>query len=320
MTLAVSPATAQQQFGSFFLYPELPTIIVLNGPIDDRSGLEFRRVLTAAPAAKVVMLNSPGGSVQMGLLIAEEIHERRLSTFIPEEFECSSACSWVFFAGASRVALGRLGVHQISGVDEDNSLTQLNLSDIAESLHKYGTPPEVLATMLRTPPDSMYYFSKEEITRLGLNRESSVSAAASTLPDRSGTMSQEPTQASLALQVVDSLINAHTESETAALALVRQMYARQITYFGKPTPLDDVVADKQRYFKRHPVRRVQVIDDSVSVSCSDNLCTVFGRYNWDISGREGIAIFTYTVDMRNTPVVVAEGGAVSTANGVVIPP
>jgi hypothetical protein len=60
LTLATLPATAQQQFGSFFLYPEFPTVIVLNGPIDDRSGLEFRRVLAAA---EIVILKSLGGLV-----------------------------------------------------------------------------------------------------------------------------------------------------------------------------------------------------------------------------------------------------------------
>ena len=144
IAFATFPAAAQQQFGSFAIYPVHPNFIVLNGAITDRSGLEFRRALAAAPSAEGVILNSPGGSVQMGLLIAEEIHERRLNTYIPQGFTCKSACSWIFFSGRTRIVQGQLGVHQISGAVEDNSLTQLNLSDVAEALHKYGTPAEVL--------------------------------------------------------------------------------------------------------------------------------------------------------------------------------
>jgi hypothetical protein len=58
--MLATPVAAQQQFGPFFLSPEAPTAIVLNGAIDDRSGLEFRRVLAAA---EIVILKSLGGLV-----------------------------------------------------------------------------------------------------------------------------------------------------------------------------------------------------------------------------------------------------------------
>ena len=157
-------------FGPFVIDPASPGIIVLSGEIDDRSALEFRRVLAASPNATVIALNSPGGSVQSGLLIAEEVYERGMSTIIPEGYICASACSWIFFAGHQRHVEGRLGVHQISGPVESNVVTQLNLSDVVEALKKYGTSPQVLAVMFRTPPDSMYFFTADEIEKIGLNR------------------------------------------------------------------------------------------------------------------------------------------------------
>ena len=58
----VGPALAQQHFGPFIIDPDLPSVIVLNGQIDDRSALEFRRALEAAPDTQIIALNSPGGA------------------------------------------------------------------------------------------------------------------------------------------------------------------------------------------------------------------------------------------------------------------
>lgn len=306
---------AQQQFGSFTIDPAYPNLIMLNGPITDRSGLEFRRALAATPSVEGVILNSPGGSVQMGLMIAEEIFERQLDTYIPEGFTCESACSWVFFAGRTRIVKGKLGVHQIAGDVEDNALTQLNLSDVAEALHKYGTPAEVLSAMLRTPPESMYYFSPTEVDQLGLSRQ----APSGELASPTLAAPPRPDKPSVARGLVDEIIRTHATSESAALDLVRKVYARQVSYFGKMASLDDILADKKRYFQRHPVRQVQVISGSVSVTCPDDVCTVFGRYLWNISGKSGTAVFSYSVDMRNEPTVIAEGGAVVGADGLLIP-
>jgi hypothetical protein len=157
-------------FGPFVVDPATPTVILLNGEIDIRSALEFRKALKAAPTASILVLNSPGGSVQIGLLIADDVFEKGISTYIPPGGFCASACAYVFLAGRSRTAAGRLGVHQISSEVQDNASIQLNLSDVIEALNKYGTSPEVMTLMLKTPSDQIHYFSDEEIAPFGLNR------------------------------------------------------------------------------------------------------------------------------------------------------
>lgn len=165
-----SPAMSETQFGPFVVDPAYPGIILLNGEIDIRSPLEFRRALQAVPNAKLVLLDSPGGSVPSGLLIAEEVYDRKLDTLVPTNSTCASACSFVFLAGRSRKVNGRLGVHQMQGDVQDNAYTQLNLADVVEAITKYGTAPGVLALMLKTPSDQIHYFSEDEIQQFGLNR------------------------------------------------------------------------------------------------------------------------------------------------------
>lgn len=165
-------SAAEKTFGPFTVDDAKPDIIALNGEIDVNSGLAFRRSLKAAPNAKLVTLNSPGGNVQMGLLIADDIHQRKLATYISKESKCFSACSFVFLAGNERKVDGALGVHQISSDSPDLVGAQLAISDIIEVLNRFGTPMEVMHIMFKTPPDAMHVFSQEEVEQYKLNRAS----------------------------------------------------------------------------------------------------------------------------------------------------
>ncbi|KQR79432.1 hypothetical protein ASG03_12090 [Rhizobium sp. Leaf341] len=108
----------------------------------------------------------------MGLLIADDIHQRRLATYIPKESKCFSACSFVFLAGDERKVDGALGVHQISSESPDLVGAQLAISDIIEMLNRFGTPMDVMHIMFKTPPDDMHVFSQGEVAEYKLNRTS----------------------------------------------------------------------------------------------------------------------------------------------------
>ncbi|MXN52618.1 hypothetical protein GR158_15965 [Shinella sp. AETb1-6] len=166
-------SAGEKAFGPFSFDDSTPDVITLNGEIDINSGLNFRRALQATPEAKLIILNSPGGNVQIGLLIADDIHQRKLATYIPSGSKCFSACAFVFLAGAERKADGDLGVHQISSGSSDLVGAQLAISDIIEVLNRFGTPMDVMHVMFKTPPDDMHVFSQDEIARYGLNRNAS---------------------------------------------------------------------------------------------------------------------------------------------------
>jgi len=171
-------AAAVKQFGPFSVDPADPGYIRLNGEIGTNSALDFRRALNAVPDAKLVVLDSPGGSVGMALLIADDIHQRKLATLIPEGAGCYSACAYLFLAGSEREVDGKLGVHQISADEPDLGSAQLAISDIIDVLNKFETPVGVLTVMFRTPANSMHLFTPEEIADYGLERHPAVVGSA----------------------------------------------------------------------------------------------------------------------------------------------
>lgn len=159
-----------ERIGPFLLPASMPRVIALTGEITQGSQFLFLRALRARPDASTIMLDSVGGSVVEGLLLAHEVSARGLATFVPDDSICMSACAYVFFAGETRALDGSLGVHQIYGEDISPADAQDVLSDVLEALHDFGVLQEVITLMLRTRPEDIHIFTVDEIARFGLNR------------------------------------------------------------------------------------------------------------------------------------------------------
>lgn len=173
--LVAGPAAAQnapaiEDFGAFMVDPAQPEAIVLNGPILETALLDFRRATRAYPDARILVLNSPGGLLATALAIADEMFEEGFSTVIPSWARCFSACAFMFLAGAERVVVGELGVHQFNSDDPDLNAAQRMMADVFELLGRFDTPQEVITAMLRTPADDMHVFTTGDVERLALNR------------------------------------------------------------------------------------------------------------------------------------------------------
>ena len=166
----ISSAAFGQSFGNFTAVPE-NGIVILSGGIDPDSPRNFEKALTAAGNAKTVVLRSPGGVVASALDIAAIIKQRQLVTFIEERQNCASACSILFFAGEQRVALGNLGVHQMSAPG-GGSLAGLQfvLADVLAAFDAFDVDDRVMQKMLRTPAEDMYYFTTEEKETWSIDR------------------------------------------------------------------------------------------------------------------------------------------------------
>ena len=165
-----APAFSDERIGAFVVSDSSQSAILLDGEIGVNTPLEFRRALTLRPNARVIVLSSGGGPVASALIIADDIHERGLSTVIPPGAQCFSACSFIFFAGSERLAEGELGVHQMWSETPDPSGVQSTVSDILEVLTRFDTPTEVFTRMFRTPSEEMYVFTQAELDNLEINR------------------------------------------------------------------------------------------------------------------------------------------------------
>ena len=163
-------------YGSSAYVDTFPNVIFLLGEIQNGDSLEFRKALRSHPI-NLVVLASPGGSVVEGLQIAGIIHDQSISTYIPINSTCASACSYVFFAGANRLAEGALAVHQFfsgspkneigSSEQQATSNAQYVAAEIIGALNEYNTPPFVYEKMFST--DDIYFFNEVEKRIININ-------------------------------------------------------------------------------------------------------------------------------------------------------
>lgn len=237
---AFGALAAEKSFGPFKVNSARSDVILLNGEIGENSALDFRRALNAAPEAKLMVLDSPGGSVSMALLIADDIFQRNIATLIPADARCFSACAYLFFAGRERVADGRLGVHQISADLPDLETAQLAISDIIDVLNRFEAPIEVLTVMFRTPSDRMHVFSPQEIADYGIERRRDAEPAAA---PGAGAQASPETAPSPEAEEFDALSSAPSMAAPRAGLSVIERYARRPDRIAVYTGLDFFGAD-----------------------------------------------------------------------------
>lgn len=323
-----TPVTAETEldtetYAPFVHSNENPSILFLFGEIDERSGFAFRRALNDHPEISLLALSSPGGFAQMALLISEEVHERKISTMIPEGESCFSSCAFIYFAGYERLVEGQLGVHQISSSQESNQGTQATVSDIIDAMARYGVDSKVLAHMFRTAPDNMYVFEEPEITTLAINRLDVDEAPAQQFPTNAPARINRPETSERdyrqpAVDFVRNMINLHQHSNSQfALGELSRLYAGSVRYFGNDVSIVELMNDKTDYFKRWEQRQYRIRDDSMSVNCvRPDHCTVVGLYDWQVYSPSrnksvgGTASFEYGISKSQPMRVIIEDGRV----------
>jgi len=156
------------RYGKTFYTPLTPDVVFFMGEIEDGDDRDLRRALRSHDINTIVLV-SPGGLIYNGLELASIIFDNNLSTYIPAGQTCASSCSFMFFAGSSKVAHGRLGVHMFYLVEDNKKkiaseaaqrYSQQAVTDIIQNLIGFGTPADVFSKMFSTR--DMYYFNEEE--------------------------------------------------------------------------------------------------------------------------------------------------------------
>ncbi|MFS8049515.1 hypothetical protein [Rhizobium sp. BR 314] len=274
--------------------------------------------MAANPNVKILVLNSPGGDVQNGLLIADDVYMRGMSTVISSD----SGCAYVFFAGRNRIVQGRLGVHQISG-NVGLGGAQLNISDILDTLNKYGVDPRIFPIMFRTSSDDIHFFNADEIKQFGIEhlspdaQNSPISAAQTATP----TIQSAPAsingmrdEETAARNFVAGLVSSGSLPANQAIAFASDVYAGNVRFYGKQKSLDEILDDKRKFFERWPNRMYRLRPESVVIACDGDLCRVSGDFDWYVGSPQrakslnGTAEFSYSLSMKGQIQVLAEDG------------
>jgi hypothetical protein len=151
--------------GNVLVFTDLPNVAWIIGKIENGDYFHFRRMIRRN-SIDTVALASPGGNVFESLQIAAAIHDQELSTVVPLDASCASACAFLFFAGSERDAIGELGVHQFYGPEEQAPMNevQFTVSEIVGFLNEFQTPPFVFEYMFEN--EEMHFFTDPEKLRL----------------------------------------------------------------------------------------------------------------------------------------------------------
>ena len=141
-------------------------VLAIKGPIGAAAATWFRERLDDARLASgdMVLLSSPGGRLDQGLIMGEVIRARGLITMVGtldgegrvRPSSCASACVLVYAGGVAREAFpgSALGVHQFTtDIAQDDSRrdivadTQRTTGMILEYITRMGVSPAILQAM-----------------------------------------------------------------------------------------------------------------------------------------------------------------------------
>ena len=180
---AQAPASAKQEeperYGPFFFLRSEPDLLIYVGAVGANDMLNLKKALREHPTISTIVLqNNGGGLVHIGLVVAEEIYERGLNTYIPKDSYCASACSFVFFAGRQRGG-GPAGRAPDLGAGADGR------AGAVRRVGHRGDPAEVRRVggcaghHVQHAVQDMYFFTPQEIAKYGINRVGPTQASAS---------------------------------------------------------------------------------------------------------------------------------------------
>lgn len=125
-----------------------------------------------------------------------------------------------------------------------------------------------------------------------------------------------PTDEQRAINAAALMIQTGAGNNEAALKFTREFYADTVDYFKKRRPKSEILADKEAYFARWPIRRFTVDQTSLVARCNDGRCLVAGIYDYKVSSPKrgktasGTSNFTYVLDLRDNYRIVMEDSEV----------
>ncbi|MFO0690013.1 MAG: hypothetical protein U0900_15050 [Myxococcota bacterium] len=142
--------------------------VEIRGPLSSGIAHDLVVTLGANPSITRVTLNSVGGWIQEGNLLARVIREHGLATH--SATGCYSACVMAYLAGVRRTLSpeARLGFHGASGDGTDPLYLDQMTTSMGDDLRDAGASESFVKRALSTPSQSMWFPMPHELLREGL--------------------------------------------------------------------------------------------------------------------------------------------------------
>ena len=180
---ASSQQTVAYQGGRFVIAATDPRacVVALQGFITHDATLKFDDVIAATSKVGCdrpwLLLESPGGELLDGIALGREAHFGKFRTIT--RYECASACSLIFLAGADRVLIGtraKIGFHQVASVGThvdrhcSGSFDSNGVREMRQYLN-WAIPEQseaIMQVIMRTSCDAIEWTSGQRAIDLGI--------------------------------------------------------------------------------------------------------------------------------------------------------
>jgi hypothetical protein len=155
--------------------------VIVVGGFGEGSAVKIERILDAAPSATSLVLNSHGGRLLEARRLARIIRDRQLNTYV--ENQCVSACTYVFLAGRDRAATpnARIGFHQPTFPGLDSESQKAITQDMLNVYRTAGLSEKFIERISATPPEEMWYPTRDELIASNVVTRMSLGGEAATL-------------------------------------------------------------------------------------------------------------------------------------------
>jgi hypothetical protein len=156
-------------------------IITINGKIEPGDGDWFHNLVQSKNITRgLVALNSTGGEFEDGLAIANTIRAYRFTTWVGDNWTCTSACAVIWLAGSRRFYQGKakIGFHGAYTVWKDKEgklvkdapVTSYNGGNalFGAFYSRLGLSEKAIVALTETAPDKMFWLNKANAAELGI--------------------------------------------------------------------------------------------------------------------------------------------------------
>jgi len=142
---------------------------ILEGTIDEESGLVARRFILDHKKLDTLIISSPGGEISNAEVVAEAIHNAHLKTVVYDT--CASSCFVLFVAGTEKVAIesALIGIHSAAKTDgETNAMTEKATDGMNKVLLMYGVPQSLVDILKATKQPDIHWLTADEEKSAGI--------------------------------------------------------------------------------------------------------------------------------------------------------
>jgi hypothetical protein len=167
--------------------------IIVRGALVEGTAERFATIVSNAPNARTIVLDSRGGRLLEAMRMAELIRKNQLNTYV--EDQCASACTLALIAGVDRAAdpNAKIGFHQASFPGMDDETAEAN-DEFKQLYAKAGIDGDFIRRASEVTSSTMWYPRHDELVAAGVINRQSLGGESSTSISRYRTREEFETE------------------------------------------------------------------------------------------------------------------------------